>query len=220
MESCIAELRGQDRLQIFTQAQIMSAHFKEKEWHLATTQGEILGQRLVVAQNPWDASHWLGKDLWPSRLLNVSSKTKPVSMVILSLMRTSGADSLPETLLIPAEEVQVIADKKQICFQATLNYELTVQAPAVVKAVKRLKRAHKKLEQVYPDLQISGEHIALIPVAWAQAVTPSELRWNDKLEGSQYQKPHLAFCGDAYGAEFDCDLNLLGSLKALLEAMS
>jgi glycine/D-amino acid oxidase-like deaminating enzyme len=219
-EPLIADLRSQDRLIVHTRAQIMAAKYEEKTWQLATTVGAVTGQRLVVAQSPWEATPWLPKDLWPSRLLNIASKTKPVSLVILSQHRTDNAADLPQTLVIPAEEVQVQIDAQQICYQATLNYELTVQAPAVVKAVKRLKRARKKLEAVNPDLKTEGEHIALLPVAWAQTVAPSEQRWLEKMDGANVQRSHLGYCGDAYGAEADSDRNLIASVQAVCDAMS
>jgi glycine/D-amino acid oxidase-like deaminating enzyme len=219
-EPLIGDLRSQDRLIVHTRAQIMAAKYEEKTWQLATTVGAIRGQRLVVAQSPWEATPWLPKDLWPSKLLNIASKTKPVSLVILSQHRTDNMVDLPQTLMIPAEEVQVQIDAHQICYQATLNFELTVQAPAVVKAVKRLKRARKKLETVNPELKTEGEHIALLPVAWAQTVAPSEQRWLEKMDGANVQRSHLGYCGDAYGAEADSDRNLIASVKAVCEAMS
>lgn len=219
-EPIIGNLRSQDRLMVHTRAQIMAAKYEEKTWQLATTVGPIRGQRLVVAQSPWEATPWLPKDLWPSKLLNIASKTKPVSLVILSQHRTDDKVDLPQTLMIPAEEVQVQIDAHQICYQATLNFELTVQAPAVVKAVKRLKRARKKLETVNPELKGEGEHIALLPVAWAQTVAPAEQRWLEKMDGANVQRSHLGYCGDAYGAEADSDRNLIASVKAVCEAMS
>jgi hypothetical protein len=217
---CIAELRGQDRLQLMTRAQIMTARYEEKTWQLATTAGVCEGSRLIVAQSPWEATPWLPKDLWPSRLLNIASKTKPVSLVILSQHRRDEQADLPRILMIPAEEVQVQIDAKQVCYQATLNFELTVQAPAVVKAVKRLKRARKKLEICCPELITEGEHIALIPVAWAQTVAPNEQRWNEKMDGANYQRSHLGYCGDAYGAEADSDRNLIASVQSVCDTIS
>jgi glycine/D-amino acid oxidase-like deaminating enzyme len=224
-EPLIVELRSQDRLTVHTRAQIMAARREampdgSEVWQLATTVGAFRGERLVVAQSPWEATPWLPKDVWPSKLLNIASKTKPVSLVILSQHRTDDKADLPQTLMIPAEEVQVQIDAQQICYQATLNFELTVQAPAVVKAVKRLKRARKKLETVMPELKTEGEHIALLPVAWAQTVAPAEQRWLEKMDGANVQRRHLGYCGDAYGAEADSDRNLIASVKAVCEAMS
>jgi len=219
-EPMIGDLRSQDRLFLHTGAQIMAAKYENKTWQVATTVGAFEGERLVVAQSPWEATPWLPKDLWPSRLLNIAGKTKPVSLVILSQHRNDSAAELPQTLMIPAEEVQVQIDARQVCYQATLNFELTVQAPAVVKAVKRLKRARKKLESCCPELKTEGEHIALIPVAWAQTVAPAEQRWNEKMDGANVQRSHLGYCGDAYGAEADSDRNLIASVQAVCEALS
>ncbi len=219
-EAMLADLRGADRLILETRAQIMAAQYQDKEWQIASTKGTFQADRLLVAQSPWEAILWLPKDLWPARLLNIASKTKPVSLVILSDVLNEACAELPDFLLIPSEEVQVISDRQQICYQATLSYELTVQAPAVVKAVKRLKRAKKKLQAALPHLKAEGDHIALLPTGWAHASTPQDQRWFDKLEMSQLQKKHLGFCGESYGSEGDTERNLLSSVKELVEAWS
>lgn len=203
-----------------TNAQIMAARYEEKMWSLASTQGSFRAPRLLVAQSPWEAILWLPKDLWPNPLLNLTSKAKPVSLVVLSDLLLEPCAELPNLLLIPAEDVQLVSEGRQMAFQATLNYELTVQAPAVVKAVKRLKRAKKKLQSALPSLQVSdaADHIALLPVGWSQAAIPQEQRWFDKIAMESLQKQHLAFCGDAYGGERDSDRNLIVSVEALRKA--
>ena len=74
-------------------------------------------------------------------------KAKPSSAVVISeSIVQAPKEDIPDVILVPAESCQIITNQKDsLCFQATLNYELTVQAPAVVKAIKRLKRAQEKL---------------------------------------------------------------------------
>lgn len=217
-DGLLEELQLDNRLKLVTSGQIMAAQFEDKIWQLASTAGVFQGKRLVVAQSPWEATAWLPKDLWPSRLLNIASKTKPVSLVSLTELRLSTDVDLPDTLLIPADDIQVQIDSTQICYQATLNFELTVQAPAVVKAVKRLKRARKKLQISCPELRTEGEHIALIPVAWAQTVAPAEQRWLEKIDSGHSQKSQLVFCGDAYGSDLNSERNLLSSVQSAVSA--
>ncbi len=216
----IDELRESGRLRLETRAQIMAARYEDL-WTVASTRGAFSAPRLLVAQSPWEAILWLPKDLWPTAVLNLSAKTKPVSLVILSDIIPAPCPELPETLLIPAEEVQVISDGRQLTYQATLPYELTVQAPAVVKAIKRLKRAKKKLAAVIPGVQTAEanlEHIALLPLGWAHSAYPAEQRWFAKIDPRTIQKAHLGYCGDAYGGHASTDLNLIASVEGLLHS--
>ncbi len=214
----IAQLRADNRLRVQTRAQIMTAKYEDKTWTVMSTQGTFQGSRLLVAQSPWEASLWLPKDYWPSRLLNIASKTKPVSLVMLSEL--NAFEGLPDVLFITAEDAQVLHLKGQICFQTPINYELTVQAPAVVKAVKRLKRARKKLATMYPDMGPEGnEQLALLSVGWTHAIHPPEYKWFEKIDAAHVQKPHLGFAGDSIGAEASGDLNLRASVQDACEAL-
>lgn len=211
-EDLITQLRSENRLKLVTRAQIMAARYEEKTWTLSTTQGTYQGRKLLVAQSPWEAILWLPKDNWPSRLLNIASKTKPVSLVMLSELNP--LQGLPDLLFVTAEDVQVLHLEGQICYQTPINYELTVQAPAVGKAVKRLKRARKKLAQVYPDLGPEGaETLALLSVGWTHSIHPPEYKWFEKLDAAHIQKAHLAFAGDSVGAEATGDQNVIQSVK-------
>ncbi len=211
-DELISELRASNRLKLITRAQIMTAKNEDKTWTLSTTAGVFQGSRLLVAQSPWEAVLWLPKDNWPSRLINIASKTKPVSLVMLSEL--SPVKGLPDILFVTAEDVQIFHLEGQICYQTPINYELTVQAPAVGKAVKRLKRARKKLAQIFTDLAPEGaEHLALLSVGWTHSIHPPEYKWFEKLDAAHIQKPNLAFAGDSIGAEALADLNVIQSVK-------
>ncbi len=209
------------QLKIMTGARIINADHDGDEWHLKTAQGEIFGDKLVVAQAPWLASQWLPKKLWPTQLLTVVSKTKPVSLVTLSCPVLSGDTSqLAQIIMIPAESVQASVSPKEIVFQATIDYELSLQAPDVVKAVKRLKRAHRKLLAAETSIKTGVERVALIPVGWAQTPSAQERKHLDRLKIDAVQDRHLAFCGDAYGQSLNGDDNLIESVIAASEALS
>ena len=211
-EDLIANLRYENRLQIMTRAQVMAASYEDKMWTVSSTAGTFQGPRLLVAQSPWETILWLPKDLWPSRLLNIATKTKPVSLVMLSEL--NAFEGLPDLLFVTAEDVQVLSLPGQICFQAPLNYELTVQAPAVGKTIKRLKRARKKLATLYPELGAEGgEHLALLSVGWTHSIHPPEYKWFEKVDVAHVQKKHLGFAGDSIGAERSGDLNLITSVQ-------
>jgi len=195
---------------------LLHADFEGGLWTIAAEKGAYRARSLVVAQSPWQAAQWLKRSLWPTQLLQLASKTKPVSMVVLTerlLFAEDVAHDLPDVTIVPAERVQIIrSGERELCFQATIDYELSLQAPAVIKAVKALKRARKKLQQIYPETVSESGHVALLPVAWAQSPVHSDRRYLERLDKKSYQTPTLAFCGDAYGARYDGDANLIQSV--------
>src|SRR5690606_26007705 len=140
-------LAATDNVTILTNCMILKADLQDGCWNVDTEEGSFVGKSLVVAQSPWEALNWLAKPLWPSEILSMAIKTKATSVVVLTESITAFGDhEIPEVVLIPAESVQVIVTEEQeICYQATLDFEVSLQAPDVVKAVKRLKRARKKL---------------------------------------------------------------------------
>lgn len=212
--------RLKERLTIKTEARVLDARQEEETvWSVKSEQGMFNGKRLVVAHSPWEAIQWLPKEYWPTALLTVASKTKPASVVILTESIKKSAP-LPDTILIPAEGVQAMVEEHEVCFQATLNFELTLQAPEVGKAIKCLRRARKKLCQAIPELELEGEHLTLLPVGWAQPTAASDRRWMEKLEKGNFQSLDLAFCGDAYGESFDGDKNLMASVLSAAEYMT
>lgn len=197
---------------------VAEVHQEDDLWSLVTLQQRFQAKRLVVAQNPWDAIQWLDKSYWPSKLLPVPSKARPVSVVLLTV-EVEQYSPFPDVTLVPAEGVQIYNEKSSICLQVTLNFEMTLNAPDVVKAVKRLRRARKKLLASLPDLKVSGDHIALLPVAWSQPLTPNERKIMAKLDQTKFQSSSLVFCGDAYGPNLKGDQNLIESARHGTEAL-
>ncbi|MBM4251110.1 MAG: FAD-dependent oxidoreductase [Deltaproteobacteria bacterium] len=201
---------------------IVDADWREGTWRINCAQGSFCSKSLVVAQPPWQATSWLKRTLWPPALLQVASKTKPVSAVVLSerIVSSEALDTIPDVTIVPAEKVQIVRDGTDaIYFQATIDFELSLQAPAVVKAVKALKRARKKLQQLYPGAISETSFVALLPVAWAQSPGHTDKRWLTKLNTKNFNTAHLAFCGDAYGSNYDGDSNILRSLALTCEAL-
>lgn len=206
---------------ILVNTRVVTADFNHEVWTLATDAGSITGRSLIVAQPPWQAMAWLKRAQWPAQLLHVASKTKPVSVVVLSEYIETPELSIPDVLIVPSERAQIVRNgPKEIAFQATIDFELSMQAPAVVKAVRSLKRARKKLLNLYPGSISETGHIALIPVAWAQPPSQSEKRWLIRATKKPINSPTLAFCGDAYGDCYDGDANVIKSLLAACTAVS
>ena len=216
LEELLEVSSEESTLHLNNSCRILGAKYENETWQLDSEQGPLFAKKLVVAQDPWSAQDWLPKKLWPQKVLQVPSKTKPISAVTIS-EKIKHCEGLPELLFIPAESVQVFSGEKEICYQVTLPFEFTLQAPAVVKAVKRLKRARRKVMSIFPDLSPSQDRLALLPVAWPQPVTPSDRRIVEKLDNQQFQQKHLAFCGDSYGGNFDGDQNIIDSVISASE---
>lgn len=211
----------QESVTVKCSARVVDASFANETWTVVAEGDTYRGKALVVAQPPWQAAMWLPRPLWPASLLQVASKTKPVSIVVLAETLTRAApEDLPDVLVVPAEGVQIVRNgPSDIAFQATIDYELSLSAPAVVKAVRSLKRARKKLLALYPGLISEGNRIALVPVAWAQSPAHADKRWLNRLDKKAFNTPVLSFCGDAYGARYDGDSNLLRSLITACDAV-
>jgi hypothetical protein len=204
---------------------ILSARWADRFWELRCEQNIIHAKALVVAQSPWNALHWLPKGFWPAPILQIALKTKPVSLVVLSEQILDAQISLPDIGLIPAERTQFVVGQgkgeiREICFQATIDYELSMQAPAVIKAVKALKRSRKKLLAVYPGAFSEFGPIALQPDAWAQSPALADLKWQERLGSKPLATSKLAFVGDAYGPSHNGDTNILFSVSQAVSALA
>jgi glycine/D-amino acid oxidase-like deaminating enzyme len=195
---------------------LLGANFENDQWTIKTDTGTIHSRALLVAMPPWSAITWLPKTLWPQAPLQMTLRMRPVTAVVLSETATKPLD-LPETLFVPAEGVQILShpETREITFQATLDYEMSLQAPNVVKAVRSLKRARKRLTQIFPESLSEGDHLAIIPGAWTQSTAQADRKMVERMGKGDYQDAHLAFCGDAYGPSWDGDANLT---RSVLEA--
>ena len=204
---------------VVTQSRIVGASVENNVWTIQAEGTSYTGNMLVVAQPPWQAMAWLPKALWPAQVLQVANKTKPVSVVVLTEKVLIPDLELPDVTIVPSEHVQMIRNSTdEVCFQATIDYEMSLQAPAVVKAVKALKRARKKLLQLHPGLVSETGHIALQPIAWAQSPAQSDRKWLERLSKKPPIGKCLAFVGDAYGESYDGDVNIVTSLSHLVES--
>ncbi|MBF0441471.1 MAG: FAD-dependent oxidoreductase [Oligoflexales bacterium] len=202
-----------DRLTIKTRCRVVSSSFSNGQWTLTSEQGAVRAGRIIAAQSPWDLMNWLSKEHIPHPVLSLISKTKPISAVILSEYLSPG-HNLPDVVLVPSEDTQIIINSEnEIAYQATLDYELTLQAPEVIKAIKKLKRARAKLLKAFPNITSEGGHIALIPVSWGTPVAHSEKRWTEKLDYEKLNTKNISFCGDAYGKSIDGDRNIIDSVR-------
>jgi hypothetical protein len=204
---------------------ILNVRYENKHWELKCQKDTIVTPHLVVAQSPWNALNWLSKSFWPTPVLHVALKTKPVSIVVLCERLEVRPESLPDIILIPAEKAQALvlptsSDTWEISFQATIDYELSIQAPAVIKAVKALKRSRKKLQVLYPGSISEFNHIALQPDAWASSPMAVDYKWIQSLASKSISSSHLSFVGDAYGPSHHGDANIIRSINQCLNKIS
>lgn len=216
-EALISGLIASSGISTKTQSRILSVKRNGKGWLLNTATGILEVRQLLVAQSPWDASAWLPKDLMPSNIAALMSKTRPVSTVTLTCDIEDPGDT-PDIILVISEGIQATIQRSpmQLTLQATIDFEMSLQAPDVLKAIRRLKRAKKKLEVLYPMIaKASAERLALLPVAWAQSPVSSERRWLEK-GASQSTDATLGFIGEAYGTDYHFDHNIVSSMEQCL----
>ncbi len=195
---------------------IKAQRFEGDLWEVSTGKSTVLAKNLIIAVPPWSALAWLKNSQWPKEILSLAMRTKPTSLVSL-VERVSATlpSDLPDLLLVPAEQIQILRGPSgQLCYAATIDYEESMQAPEVLKAVKRLRRAQAKLHQVLgEEFKIEDDHLALLPVAWAQPLAQGDQKLMSLAAKNLSSEANLFFCGDAYGSHQAGDENLLFSLQ-------
>jgi glycine/D-amino acid oxidase-like deaminating enzyme len=220
LEALLSSYESSGRVDVHLESRISDAQLEDDVWQLKTTTGRLSAKRLVIAQSPWEASLWLPRPLWPAKLIGLVNRVKPTSSVVLVGKRQITDNlELAERILIPAENIQVLVDPQAVCFQATIPYELTLQAPEVVKAIKRLRRGRKKLLASFNGLDLEGEHIALQPVGWGAPLSTSDRKLMKRFKLADCQSKQLSFCGDMYGDSVQGDQNIISSISAVSEAL-
>ena len=214
-------IESYDDIDFMPDTMIVSACIDESEgksWKLKTKKGEFYSSKLVVAQSPWEALNWLDQNYFPAELLSIALKAKPVSVVSLTHSIETSDDSnldiveqLSDMILVPSEQVSVINTLgKTLSYQTPLDYEMFFEAPAVSKAVRRLKRARKKLMSLYPDIKTGDDFISLIPAGWTQIICQQARQIPPS---ASYTSDILGFCGDSYGDSFCPDDNIISSVE-------
>jgi len=180
----------------------IKAEDREDLWVISTNKGEFKTKRLIVAQSPWQASYWLQRKYWPLPLLKVLHKVSPLSAVCLSIPINLEKKEPTDPILIPSEHTLAIFSLYSVKFYKYIGFEQSLQAPLVIKALKSLKRAARRL---LFKLEISEDfshkyHTALLPVAESFSWKKGESRYLEQLaQPRRFQTPRLSFVGDAYG---------------------
>ncbi|MEZ4741019.1 MAG: NAD(P)-binding protein [Bdellovibrionota bacterium] len=86
-------------------------------WKIETEQGTFSTENLIVAQAPWVALDWLAKEYWPVPLLDLTLKTKPVSLVALTSEIEEYVE-LPDLTYITSEKTIVsVRGKKKFALK-------------------------------------------------------------------------------------------------------
>ncbi len=196
---------------LYTSCEIAHARRDERGWSIKTSAGVFAARWLVVAQAPWEAVEWLEKDSCHPWLWSLASQSKPTSAVVLVEQISAGdSEQVETTTFIPSEESLVFRlGDGCVTAQAIIDFEQSLNSPAVVKAIKQLRRAVGKYKKAHPGLETYGEHLALKSVAWPQT---GFLR-GQKFAYSAEPTLRQCFCGDAYGSSFLPDENLIESVS-------
>lgn len=205
---------GQKKIPIFLKNQVLSCERTDKEWQLTCEKNVLNCKNLVIAHNPWDCLSWFSKKLLPTPLVGLVSRAKPASLVTLSTTLSDIKKDFPQLAFIAAEKtVAHLENSGQLIFQAPIDYEKSLDAPSVVKAIKRLKRSRNKLLARFEGIESTGEHFALLPIAWSWSLNYKEKKAFQKLESEQLQKKdNLYFVGESYGISANADNNIIESI--------
>jgi len=207
------ELLHHDKfISVAKQCRLLDVRQDGDVWILQTEKGPIQTRKIIMALDPWTLMSAMTREMMPVAVSNMALKSKPVSIVSLSSQIVSGElDS--DCFIIASEDVQVLKHGDTVTFQATIDYEMSLDAPEVVKAVKRLKRSAKKLVQYAPGLEIKGEFVGLVPVAWCQPTNSQDHKFIERM--ANLNSSSLAFVGEAYGTSYNGDRNIMEVLSSL-----
>ncbi len=212
-------IQSDPNMEIRTSTHIVNVKRKEDQsWVLMTDKGLIRAKSIVVAQSPWEALKWLPKEFWPGELLSVCLKTKPTSLVSLSSVLNKKVEC-PDVLAVPSEKCQGIFIGESVTFQTAIDFEMSLSAPNVVKAVKQLKRARKKVLAQFEHVTSEGDFLALVPGGWCVSSALSQKRALAKYSKlNKFNNKELSFCGETFGVSDLGDENILNSIQCVLEA--
>ncbi|MES2614244.1 MAG: FAD/NAD(P)-binding protein [Bdellovibrionota bacterium] len=182
----------------------------EVEPHKNTLQAKHLVLALPLAK----CAGILPKEIYAAEQSKFVSKVQPLSLVVYELSQFLNFKSTSVTLtlnaydkfIFPVERVQgFLTSDGRMLFYTELDFEDSLQSPAVREAVSRLKRAAARLlnEDVLkeikkgfriPQTQFS-ERVILLPVA--QSV-PYFTKVNFELKQVAMGTPRLFCCGDSF----------------------
>jgi hypothetical protein len=193
-------------------------------WTMDLPGQTLRSKKLVVAHSVWETQDWLPMELLPKPLLALNYRTQASSAVVLSVRLPAKSEiTPPERGMIPAEEVYFFrqADLLTYAFVIYIDFETSLDAPSVGKAVKKLKRAlHKWLHFLKSDdgdAPSLEDHLHLIPYAWTQSPRAVDSKYIRALSNHAcFQQNHLFFCGDTYGDSYDPDKNTLESVESAM----
>ncbi len=219
VQSLLKDFVEKDQKEFIENTHIISATYEKPRWILETSRGNFYTKTLVVTDNPWGALNWIDHKELPKEVINLAMKTKPVSAVWLREPWEEEPPTHP-SLFITSEGVHGFFRDRTLFLKKPLDYELSLSAPCVVKAIKSLKRARKKLGPLpttsSPKVR---EHISLDPFSGCQPLSFLEQRYSQKLDPEAINSPTLLFCGPAYGPSSLGDQNIIQSTLAASQAL-
>lgn len=205
-------------------SQVYSTQKTEAGWKVETNQSEIETDCLVVTPPCWTLLDWLEKDNIPTDLLKYILKTKPISAVVLTfhLENLIKEDLDAWHVWVSAEDVIArFTHANELVLQVPIDFEKSLDAPLVVKAVKALRRAANKLAKhlELDTFEIDDGHLSLIPAAWSTPNQAADQKLMKKLTRETICASNIFFCGDSYGSSVDAETNLQTSVLAVSDSL-
>lgn len=206
-------------LKTYLNEAIVESSYDDSIWKLRSNSHELLADKILVAQSPWEAFPWLRRNDTNKTFIELAHKSSPISIVTLSLKIDKNFES-PDLIFIPQECVYVLRlGENELCLFNLIEYETFLEAPEVVKAVKRLKRSRRRLASTFDFSNIDHELLSLKPIGWGQDPLFGARKIIDSFDYERLNKKHLAFCGESYGNSYDPDQNTIKSLLAACSAV-
>ncbi|MDD9951313.1 MAG: NAD(P)-binding protein [Zetaproteobacteria bacterium] len=228
LDVMLSDLEGSmANLQILRGTKLMKAiPAQTLGWKLVGPELQMDARYLVNATPPALMSDWLEMEWLPRPVMQQAIKVLPVSLVKLSLdlpqldesWSAEAPNFCPATWILVENVTFQLEGEGKVSFKTWIDFEQSLDAPSVVKAVRRLRRAKEKLLRslglVDQGSSAQGrERIALVPVGPGHPATSLAARLGAYLELEQsLHGKYISFCGDMLGSSFSPDKNLMTSV--------
>ncbi|MDE3269355.1 MAG: NAD(P)-binding protein [Pseudomonadota bacterium] len=174
--------------------QVAGTSDSKQAWHLVSKAGAVDYDMIVAAHPLWSADGWLAKKYLDPFALH---KEAPISSLCIGV--AAGRASLPTCMFVASEQVLVLGAGDLYVLSIRLPFEVSLQAPRVLQALGKLKRAARSLQKHDQHLKPEPLWVALMPAA---LVIPVPTLTDVPL-----------FCGDNYGDDSeDTDSNIVASV--------
>ncbi|MCY4443546.1 MAG: NAD(P)/FAD-dependent oxidoreductase [Proteobacteria bacterium] len=212
---------------IHFQETAMKAIQQDHNFSVTTCQNHYQSKRLICASNPWDLMRWFDLGSLTSkqhkRLIH-ATRPQPLSYISLVASGLSNTinddlDHLPSLIFIPQEQTHILKSNSTLILNTLVSFETSVHAPGALKAIKRLRRAQKRLEEyLSPNKARCLKEKCVKVTPYARPSFTEGLGGTPTTQSTNLQA-NMFLCSQGFGPYFDEPTNLSFHLEQLANSL-